>query len=127
MANASAILRPLVSMMSRRSSGLRKRSVAECGACGIGCLGLVMGKGGRLILRMERVLDGDGIWISIAFSGIFFTCTQNAHPASRKNSALRVSFLYQWIGLFLVDNGALDFFRSLFVFMEKLFCSALYF
>jgi len=40
---------------------LRKRSEAECGASGIGCIGLVMGKGGRLLLRMERVLDGDEI------------------------------------------------------------------
>ncbi len=61
-------------------AGLRKRSEAECGACGIGCLGLVMGKGGRLILRMERVLDGDGIWISIAFSGIFFTMYSTCSP-----------------------------------------------
>ena len=38
-----------------------ERSEAECRACGIGCIGLVMGKGGRLLLRMERVLDGDEI------------------------------------------------------------------
>ena len=63
----------------------------------------------------------------LLFQVFFLLCTQHAHPASRKNSALRVSFLYQWIGLFLVDNGALDFFRGLFVFMGKFFCSALCF
>jgi len=36
--------------------------------CGVG---LAMSKGGRLLLLMERFLDGDEIWISIAFSGIF--------------------------------------------------------
>jgi len=44
---------------------LRKRSEAPLWG------GLAMSKGGRLILLMERFLDGDEIWISIAFSGIF--------------------------------------------------------
>ena len=39
--------------------------------CGVGWDGLAMSKGGRLLLLMERFLDGDEIWISIAFSGIF--------------------------------------------------------
>ena len=52
-----------------------KRSAAPLwgwvGWGGVGWDGLAMSKGGRLLLLMERFLDGDEIWISIAFSGIF--------------------------------------------------------
>ena len=38
-----ARLRQLAFVLGR----LRKRSEAECGACGVGCVGLIMSKGGK--------------------------------------------------------------------------------